>query len=155
MNRPVNDFVHKACVGSMEPHHLTNWQWFAGIIGKDLDEGAIQKDIAFTLHDFSNHCYKIYENISAILKSCPAFNRELTSEALYLLNLAVLFHDYSMARPLIAEERLCHSELSREDFMKFCENNKETIKDKLKPRQIEIICDIIVAHSDIKSINDG
>jgi len=59
-----------------------------------------------------------------------------------------------MPTPLNLEGRLRHSELSSEEFIKFCTENSDAIDKKLSERQINIISDIIIAHSDIKSIDN-
>jgi orotate phosphoribosyltransferase len=133
----------------MDEEHKRNWKWFADEIKESLDKGSIHKDVAFTLHDFSHHCYNIYNIISTVILYKESFNNsELSSEALYLLNIAVLFHDYSMTRPNF--NRLRHSAESEDMFKEFW---KTRAKNKLTKKQVDIICCIIYAHSNIKEVD--
>lgn len=60
-------------------------------------------DSAFTLHDFDHHCFDIYKIISEVLFDEELVYSEkygLSERELYIMNLAVLFHDIGMSNGL-------------------------------------------------------
>ncbi|MDR2204312.1 MAG: hypothetical protein LBE76_08510 [Nitrososphaerota archaeon] len=114
--------------------------------------------ILFTMHNFSHHCFNIYDAISGLisLKKCKTSesSRKLSDDELFLLDVAVLFHDYSMQDPCVDEvARGCHSRTSAQMFRKLCENNGWDYSGIFDQGQINAVCDIIQAHCDVREID--
>ncbi len=148
--RALSEFKRLKCIKFMEEHHLDIWETLVKSVGETLDTPSILHFTAYTPHNFSNHCFNIYRIVSNVLLYEDSFKDkpELSSEALLLLNVAILFHDFSMTTPGFSEsDRLQHSKLSAEKFEKYCcDRNEIALEDK----QIQIIKCLIIAHSDIK-----
>lgn len=112
---------------------------------------------AFTLHDFDTHCINIYKIISYVLfdddNLVYTSDFGITSRELYILNLAVLFHDIGMSRCLFAT-RDNHSLNSAEyidgEFSK--SRSILRIESTLTPNECRALRAIVIAHSDIKKI---
>jgi orotate phosphoribosyltransferase len=146
----------------MDDVQKENWKQVALSIKDALDSRPIYSEKAFTPHDFSNHCNNIYKIISKDIFYKDVLTKEkfqdndvpeISSEAFYLLNIAVLFHDYSMTN--LKCNRLQHSAESAEMFRDFCKSNDFVGRSILTPKQIKIVSSIIRAHCDIKEIIDG
>ncbi len=116
-----------------------------------LDSGALIREIGFTPHDFSHHCYDIYEILGRILPE-NFYNKYNNGSNLFVLLVAVLMHDVSMSQDASGEARRKHSELGK----KYIESEIFEKEDS----HLAIYCgkdyagalgDIIYSHSDIKS----
>ena len=156
MKRNINLFKQLKCISAMDADSVTTWEWFVNKIAPNLDSHPIISDTAFTPHDFSYHCFGIYKAISLIFGDfLDQNNDEFSNESLLLLNIAVLFHDYSMS--LENNNRLNHSETSATQFKELYETwqSSDASVQTLSPIHIEIIQSIIKAHSDIKEEKNG
>ena len=152
--RTPYDFKDLTCIRKMNNGHFSRWLIMAELVYEKLDANPIISDIGFTPHNFSDHCYNIYSIISYVIFDEKIFDdynmTYFSSEALFLLNTAVLFHDYSMA--FSNRNRNTHSADSGETFKIFAKQQFEVLN--ISDEQIEIIKGIILAHSDTKK-TDG
>lgn len=115
-----------------------------------LESGPVIRNIGFTPHDFTHHCKNIYIILDRMLPE--KFYQEYKEENLFVLLVAVLFHDVGMTGEWSSEIREKHSEISKQFIMKpFVENDVHSvIKSNVRSNYVDYICDIIYAHSDIK-----
>lgn len=123
------------------------WEAIRTIYRGKLDSGAVSSKIKYTSHDYSHHCVNIYSNIENIVlkRSC----NELTPTELFLLNVAVIMHDYVMS--VDTERRLTHARDAAEYIMKSINNIKGTeLNHLLTNEEAQLISYIILGHSDIK-----
>lgn len=106
----------------------------------------------YTLHD-KNHCMNLYKIISKIiLHNNIAYdtNYGLTSRELFILDLAVLFHDIGMS-DVINPQRKNHSKAAADYVEKEYNDNRSCLKKTdLTPLEKKALKAIIKAHSDIK-----
>lgn len=107
----------------------------------------------YTLHDFNHHCINIYRCISGlILNGDLAYGENgLTPKELYILNLAVLFHDIGMTA-FPDSRRDNHSKLSAEKIEELYENEESIYAQNvnLSNTENDALKAIIMAHSDVK-----
>lgn len=108
---------------------------------------------AFTSHD-EYHCLDIYKIISScLLREDTAYmdGLGLSKRELFILNLAVLFHDIGMSNSLDAR-RENHSKLSADFVQKEYDDTRSVLRSKtnLTVSEIKAMKAIIKAHSDIK-----
>lgn len=116
-----------------------------------LSTRIVLNDSAFTLHDFEHHCFDIYKIISNVLFDQNLVYQDgygLTQKELFILNLAVLFHDIGMSQVLgVAREN--HSVKSAEYIQKEYENSGALkTKTDLTVSEIKALKAIVIAHSD-------
>lgn len=120
--------------------------------GKELNDKIVLEGCVYTLHDFNCHCTDIYKLISEVLLDPKrAYAGGLTDKELYILDLAVLFHDISMSRDILAE-RKNHSKKSA-DYVQTLYNNTESPlykESQLNTNEIKALKAIMMAHSDVK-----
>ena len=116
-----------------------------------LDRLDIKGSI-YTPHDI-NHCLNIYKCISKIiLKDTKSYDKNygLTNRELFILDLAVLFHDIGMSA-VINPDRKHHSKASAEYIDKEYSDNRSCLKrTDLQPLEKKALMAIVKAHSDIK-----
>ena len=127
-------------------HELVNFY------GEDLNDKIVIDGSVYTLHDFNNHCTDIYKIISEVLlDSKRAYSDGLSSKELYLLDLAVLFHDISMSCDIMVE-RTNHSQKSAQKVQDIYDDTESPLykKAQLNQNDIKILKAIILAHSDVK-----
>lgn len=122
--------------------------------GKDLNNKIMIDGSIYTAHNFDNHCMGIYKIISdVLLDSKQAYNStvKFTEKELFLLDLAVLFHDYSMSVSLTVE-RKNHSAQSAQYVQKLYDNQSSLFfkEANLIQNEIKALKAIIKAHSDVK-----
>ena len=155
--RELGDFYKFECIRKLSKKRFDDWNRLAEIAKEILDINIPVGNTPYTLHTFSHHCYNIYRIISDILVApdiwenrCPALM--FSDDELFLLDVAVLFHDLTMNDPFISKaERARHSDDSAKEFAKLCKDDKRLgsiFRDHND--YIDIISDIIRAHSDIK-----
>ena len=121
-----------------------------------LNKGWPINFTAFTLHDFDHHCTDLYRILSNIILREEGI-KSLTQEELFLLNLAVLFHDISMSEGGYSTQhgptprmREIHAIQSAQ----WIRHQWETVADfkkyenvELTPEHIEVLCAICATHS--------
>ena len=123
------------------------------VYAKELNNRIIIGNSVYTMHDFDNHCTDIYKIISEVLldPSRAYTTNGLTAKELYILDLAVLFHDISMSRDIMAV-RENHSMKSAE-YIQELYNNTESVLYKesgLTQNEVKALKLIVKAHSDVK-----
>ena len=148
-----------SCFKEMELSHQTCFNRLAETYGKILNEGFLNTKVSsinelFTLHDFDHHCQNIMYIISNFFFSNTyAYrNSNLDSKNLYILNIAILFHDIGMATTF-DWNRERHSIQSAEYFRSEYDDTSSALYRQgltLVPNDINAIEQIIIAHSDIK-----
>jgi len=116
----------------------------------ELEKGPSLSEIGFTPHDFSHHCRNIYMILTRMLPE--KFYDEYKEENVFVLLVAVLFHDWGMTVEWSPEIREKHSEISKQYILQSFINNdvQSVIKLNIKSNYVEYISDIIYAHSDLK-----
>jgi len=151
----IADFEQFNCIRLLSKARHKDWLQLAERAQQDLDRHIVAEAILFTMHNFSHHCFNIYDAISNVLIPSNIWetlesSHKITDEELFLLDVAVLFHDCSMQDPLVGEvDRGCHARTSAIKFREMCKNNGWDYK-IFKPYQINMVCDIIQAHCDVK-----
>lgn len=156
MTNSINyDYKKIECIARMDEKHLYAINQLVEEYAPRLLNRIIINNSVFTLHNFNEHCFDIYKIISdVLLDSNLIFSGKysLSQTELYILNLAVLFHDIGMSESYIVG-REDHSIRSAEFIEKEWEN-KVSVFAKcclLNDNEIEALKYIIIAHSDIKN----
>lgn len=144
------------CYQGMDTQDQKTFDKLADEYGRMLNEGVHRTLTIYTAHDFDHHCFDLYRIISLYLLKEKGI-KELTTEELYLLNLSVLLHDMSMCKggyengTCIPFDREIHSLQSAQWIRYEYESEGRPLnKCGLTSSQIEIICSICQAHSDLK-----
>ena len=150
----MNEYKTIQCIEKMEKEYFDRFEEIVKEYSVKLSDRVIMNGSAFTLHDFEHHCFDIYKIISEIL-----FDEELiykhdygiTQRELFVLNLAVLFHDIGMYNVLGAT-RENHSIKSAEYIQNEYDDSRSILRKKadLTNNELKALKSIIVAHSDIK-----
>lgn len=137
-----------SCIKNMGDVYFKKWENIKNVYAPLLDQGSILRQIAFTYHDYSHHCYNIYKIISQIILHDP----QLTEQEWFILNTAALLHDFSMTEANF--DRMIHSKQSAMWLLE--SRNKEVhLKENLSEDETEAIALVIEAHSDCKKSIDG
>lgn len=132
-----------SCIKKMGKHYIRKWKNIKEQYATQLDQGAIHKPIAYTLHDYSNHCFDIYKIVNKVILFMPS----LSEQEWFILNTAILLHDFSMT--FVNFNRLIHSQQSAEWLLE--QMGKDTVlRSNLNPSEAEAVALIILAHSDCK-----
>ncbi|MGX8795684.1 HD domain-containing protein [Fusibacter sp. JL298sf-3] len=111
--------------------------------GVKLNNGNLIKRTGYTLHNFDKHCYNIYRVLGNYVVNVEKLNKS----ELFLLSVAVLFHDVSMAEK-IDFTRENHSNESS-DYIQ-AEYDKDAVlktQGHLTENDVQILCKIVSAHS--------
>lgn len=138
------------CYQKLENNYQKALDSLIDFYGKKLNQGCPIGEILYTSHDFDKHCCNLYKIISDIFF---ANDMALSQKELYILDLAVLFHDISMATN-IRWDRRKHSKESA-DYVKEESKKIGTILQSEKGKTLTVndlnaLQHIITAHSDIK-----
>lgn len=113
----------------------------------------------FTPHDFNHHCYNLYRIISnqlCDLRIGSDRRTQLSGFELFLLDVAVLFHDYAMSTSTTLNvERKTHSADSARCFLQQWSNHDSSLYKngqsvKMTNNDVKVAAAIIKAHSDEK-----
>lgn len=116
-------------------------------------------DSLYTPHDFNHHCYNLYRIISnhlCDLRIGADRSTQLSDFELFLLDIAVLFHDYAMSTiTTLNVERKTHSADSAQRFLQQWKNSDSSLykngqKANMSDNDIRAVAAIIKAHSDEK-----
>lgn len=133
------------CIKEMGDSYFKKWENIKNQYAPILDRGPIYRPIAYTHHDYSHHCYNIYKIVCKVILHEP----KLSKQECFILNVAILLHDYSMTLPNF--ERLTHSKQSADWLLE--QMDKDTVlRENLNSSEAEAIALIIEAHSDCKKI---
>lgn len=150
MNDEYKDF---ACYKSMRRAEQQRFdkivKHYAGFLGGGRTTNAT--GLRLTLHDFEHHCYDLYKYVSEVLLSDAAYLRKtgLGKRELYILNLAILFHDISL-HLVNGCRRESHAEESAKWVLDEYSDTRSTFADvcDMTPEEVRALCVIIEAHSD-------
>lgn len=147
----IKDLKRLDIISGMDASYTDIWRMLCIKYGPELDEGPQKSSTAFTRHDFSNHCKDIYINLNTILNSQKNQRFLENPEEFFILNLAVLFHDYSLTKE--GCNRKNHSEESAELVKNLFTDGDE--KSTICYRFVDILYNVIRAHSDLKDKEEG
>lgn len=144
------------CVKKMGEQYKEHFFKIVSFYAPKLPDKLLIDGSAYTLHDFNHHCINIFKIISdIILYPKSAFSEEgLSDKELYILNLAVLFHDIGMSA-YINGGRKNHSRKSAEYIEEIYRQNDSTFRNEstLNENEIKALRLIVMAHSDLKDEN--
>lgn len=148
-----NEYKSFICVQKLEEQNKNRFYNIVNSYAEELNDKIVMDGSVYTIHNFNNHCMDLYKIISEVLlDSKRAYEGVgLTDKELYILDLAVLFHDISMSQD-ITSERENHSRKSAE-YIQQLYDNKESAFFKncgLSLNEIKALKAVIMAHSDIK-----
>ena len=146
------------CIEKMTEQYKTAFFEIVSYYAPKLPSTLCFDGSIYTLHDFNNHCINIYKIISEIILYPPeAYNEKgISSKELYILNLAVLFHDIGMSADLNSA-RENHSRRSSEYIEEKYHENDSVLRTKsgLNENEIKALRLIVMAHSDLKDPKIG
>lgn len=152
----IDDYKKIECISKMKKDYQDAFYDMVNEYAEQLSDRICAGGSAYTLHDFSAHCVNLYKIISNVI-----FDKDiaygagtgLTEWELYILNLSVLFHDIGMSR-VIEMERDNHSQCSAEYIQELYNNTQSALRKKasLEQNDVYALCDIIKAHSSVKSL---
>lgn len=132
-------------IKEMDEPYLRLWEKICEQYADALNRGSVRKVVGFTLHDFDNHCSNIYKILNSMLEK-ELKEKHLCNEELFVLNIAVLMHDYSMTSENFDRDK--HSKESADLLKKmYSDSLWREVHFKLR----DVIPFIIEAHSDIKT----
>lgn len=149
-----NEYKEFLCVKNLSTNLKEKFNSIVDAYADRLSERIVMNDSVYTLHDFNHHCMDIYHIISSnILDDRTAYNKDhgLSDRELFILNLAVLFHDYSMFNSLDAT-RKNHSRKSAEFIRKEYDDSRSSFRRicDLSEEEVKALMAIIEAHSNVK-----
>ncbi len=141
------------CISNMTEEYRNAFFPIVEAYREQLSERLVLGDSAYTPHDFDHHCFDIYKIISEILlENDKAFIHPygLDPRELFILNLAVLFHDIGMF--VIGSTRETHSVQSAEFIEKEFEDTNSALSKgaDLSINEKKALKEIVKAHSDVK-----
>ncbi len=137
-----------SCIKKLEgTDYHKNWRTLRDTYEGVLNEGPVRQDIAFTPHDYRRHCQNIYYFLSNLLIPSGAYNTILNQEHLFILDVAVLFHDIIMA--FDPDLRETHS-LEAKNYILDILMKADTGQILLSEDEAGFIADVVLGHSDLK-----
>lgn len=150
----INDeYKNIECIKKLKDQYKNAFFKIVEYYAPKLPEKLVKEGSAYTLHDFNHHCIDIYQIISdVILYPNMAYTSEgLTDKELYILNLAVLFHDFGMDAYLNCG-RKDHSRTSAEYIQEIYHAGDSVFRSQsmLNENEVKALRLIVMAHSDIK-----
>ncbi len=150
----MSEYKKLQCIKKMDKDYLDRLDSIVNEYAPKLSERVIMNGSAFTLHDFEHHCFDVYKIISEVL-----FDEELiyktdygiSQRELFILNLAVLFHDIGMFN-MLGATRENHSVKSADFVQKEYDDSRSVFKKKsdLTVNELKALKAIVIAHSDVK-----
>lgn len=148
------DYKEFECVKQLGTSYYDKFCHIVDYYGNDFNDRIVLDGSVYTLHDFNTHCINLYKIISeTLLESKKAYNEEtgLSNRELYLLDLAVLFHDVSMSTDF-STDRKNHSKKSAEYVEKLHSMSESPLSKEgnLSVNEKKALKAIIMAHSDVK-----
>lgn len=153
---PMTRYQEQYSYRKMGKNNQENFDILVNHYGKILNEGPKQGITIYTSHNFDRHSSDLYRIISMYLLQERGIN-QLSEEELYLLNISVLLHDISMCKggydngSATLFNRKIHSLQSAQWIRhEYSQGGSPLSNVNLSSNQIEIICDICQAHSDLK-----
>lgn len=147
------EYKNIECIKRLKDQYKNNFFEIVKYYAPKLPEKLVTGGSAYTLHNFNQHCINIYQIISnVILYPKTAYAEEgLTDKELYILDLAVLFHDIGM-EAYLDSSRKDHSRKSAEYIQEIYHAKDSVFKthSMLDENEVKALRLIIMAHSDIK-----
>lgn len=137
-----------SCIKKMGEQYFLKWENIKNQYAEQLDRGPIRRPIAYTYHDYTHHCFNIYKIVDKVI----LFNPQLSEQEWFILNIAILLHDFSMT--FANFDRLIHSKQSADWLLEQMDSDT-VLRKNLNQNEAEAIALIIQAHSDCKSIVNG
>ena len=141
------------CIDKLEDQYKERFFVIVKHYAMKLPEELRVEGSAYTLHDFNHHCINIYRIISEIILFPQiAYGREgLTQKELFILDLAVLFHDIGMSS-YFDSDRKVHSRKSAEYIQQIYHTPDSVfrVQSDLNENEVKALKLIVMAHSDIK-----
>lgn len=153
MMNNISAFSEIECIQKMDQESYDMFMEILAQYAPQLETRIVLDGSAFTSHD-AYHCLDIYKIISTCLLRKDTTYQEgigLSKRELFILNLAVLFHDISMSKCLDVR-RENHSKLSADYVQKEYDDSRSVLRSKanLTLYELKALKAIIKAHSDIK-----
>lgn len=150
-----DEYKQLECISKMKQNYFERFCAIVEEYRGKLSDNIVIENSAFTLHDFDHHCFDIYKIISKVLFDGDLIYRQdygLSDRELYILNLAVLFHDIGMSNGL-DRTRDNHPIHSAEYIEREYSSSKSILRKEsdLSLNEIKILKAIIIAHG---TIND-
>lgn len=150
------DYKKIECIKKLEKHYRDSFFKIVEDYASKLEEKININGNVYTLHDFNHHCINIYKIISDIILYSPEAlgSNGLSQMELYILNLAVLFHDMGM-QVFVDSKRDSHSRRSLEYIEEIYNTPGSAFRANcnLNENEITALKLIVMAHSDIKGEN--
>lgn len=86
------------CVKNLDIQYKEHFFKIVDYYGPQLPERLVIEGSAYTMHDFNHHCINIYKIVSEIIlwPNIAYGNNGLSGKELFILDLAILFHDIGM-----------------------------------------------------------
>jgi len=148
------DYKEIECIKRLKNENKDKFFDIVKNYANELPEKLILEGSVFTLHDFNHHCINLYKIISEVIfNSVFVYEGEkaLTDKELFILDLAVLFHDVGM-NSYLDSSRGSHSKLSSKYVDDEYQNSSSVLKrvSDLNVNEIKALKLVILAHSDVK-----
>lgn len=142
------------CISKMKKEYFDKFCTIVEGYREKISDNLVIGDSAFTLHDFDHHCFDIYKIISEVLFDEELVYSEkygLSERELYIMNLAVLFHDIGMSNGL-DRARDNHSLNSADYIDRQFKDSRSVLSQNsdLSANEIKALKAIIIAHSNLK-----
>jgi hypothetical protein len=133
--------------GDDDGQYYNRWLSLKTLYQKVLDDGYYASEIKFNTHDYSTHCINIYKNMDKLIDWTSS--NKPTYEEMFLLDAAVILHDFCMAT--MPQKRLEHSsEALKLIIEKMNSKERNIINTIFINSEAEIVGEIILGHSDTK-----
>ena len=147
------EYKEISCIDKLDDQYKKHLFNIVDYYGPKLPERLINENSAYTMHDFNHHCINIYKIISEIiLWPDTAYEKSgLSNKELFILDLAVLFHDFGMSAYLTGG-RKDHSRRSAEYIQEIYDTKDSVFRKEsnLNRNELKALKLIVMAHSDIK-----
>ena len=148
------EYKNIQCIAKMEKKYEDMFDDIVKAYVNRLSSRILLYDSVYTLHDFEHHCFNIYKIISNVLfNENFVYNKQngISQRELFILNLAVLFHDIGMS-DVLDVTRENHSLKSAEYIQNEYDDSNRALKKNtdLTPSEIKALKAIVVAHSNVK-----
>lgn len=138
------------CITNLASHgnYHARWEQIKNVYKPQINTDLFSKDAQYTPHDYSNHCKDIYKILDIIIP-LESYEKSITTEQLFYLDVAVIMHDIAMV--FAPESRSNHSEEAKKYILEHViSRNDSFLQNILTPEEASFIADIVFGHSDIK-----
>lgn len=141
------------CVKNLDIQYKEHFFKIVDYYGPQLPERLVIEGSAYTMHDFNHHCINIYKIVSEIIlwPNIAYGNNGLSGKELFILDLAILFHDIGM-NAYLTGGRNDHSRRSAEFIQEIYDRSDSVFRREsgLNLNELKALKLIVMAHSDIK-----